>query len=57
VNPELLYRADTVERVMLARAIEQAVKIRREVDHRQAQNLARLIRNELADMENKRRRR
>lgn len=53
MNPAALIRADSVERTLVAAACEHAAQYRLDCDKR----LARLIRNELADMENKRRRR
>jgi hypothetical protein len=53
MNPTAVIRADSVERALLMAASEHAAKYQRDRD----KALARLIRNELADMESKRRRR
>jgi hypothetical protein len=53
VNPAGLLRADPLERAATWRVLERAAYYRGELD----KSLARLIRNELADMENRRKRR
>lgn len=53
MNPAGLLRADPLERAATWRVLERAAYYRHELD----MSLARLIRNELTDMENKRRRR
>ena len=53
MNPAGLLRADPLERVAMAHVVERAAYYRHELD----KNLARLIRNELVDMENRRKRR
>lgn len=53
MSPAGLLRADPLERAVMARVLERAAYYRHELD----KSLARLIRNELADLENKRGRR